>query len=720
MHIVLCVLSIAGLCFWSRSANASQLPPPSEQFTEELLLQPLPDGSILAKFHFEASASSSPFHTAFPPALDNLALATLVRDFHLTLTQGRWYSEKWGRQAVPIPAPGARLRARFDAGMSEEAVAASWSLLSHGLSGLYCGSLNFLDSEEHKLRPVSTFSSSKGNERGNWVHGSLPREAVCTENLTPWLRLLACRDTGGLGAMLHGPKVFASPFSSLGVSLTVEGRGGAERHNSNDTESRSSHCDCTEPDSTGGDNGCICDDSAVRLKFVQTLTLILVPDRPRLSPPLRKPQSWDLASLFGSSPEVACPVAIASRVFVQLPPRPKTGSQHNESAKWALSASDENQPATECLIGAMLSSDDAKQAAADAGMSPAPAAACLHKGSLLLEYHLPRHSRLPPLELSQQLHDSSGEIGSRISAGNQEFDNDLMVLTADMQVAGQGEERGTLVVHANFGSGSKSLQPSTMPQQPLAPGASSAKCASEQGCSEHSNHQKHHQQQRQDLQLCLLLEVPWWAQLWLHTMRISYDNKDVDASEAVVSWHVVPGDVRSAPMLLEPCLTVPAATHDITLSISFRKAFLTVYEHPADASRGMDLPPVIATLKLNNGCRATKARPVIASSPLFSYMALHHVDQVSSNGAVVQLAQPDFSMPYNVCCLTSTVLALYFGALVNVLMKRSLPEQTAEEKNAAKRRRKLRIVLVLIAFTGAAVWIDKGLQTSIKQLFSLE
>lgn len=35
----------------------------------------------------------------------------------------------------------------------------------------------------------------------------MPREAVCTENLTPWLRLLPCRDVAGLGALLHGPKV---------------------------------------------------------------------------------------------------------------------------------------------------------------------------------------------------------------------------------------------------------------------------------------------------------------------------------------------------------------------------------------------------------------------------------------------------------------------------------------------------------------------------------
>jgi hypothetical protein len=36
-----------------------------------------------------------------------------------------------------------------------------------------------------------------------WQHVAwLPKEAVCTENLTPWLRLLPCRGWGGLASLL--------------------------------------------------------------------------------------------------------------------------------------------------------------------------------------------------------------------------------------------------------------------------------------------------------------------------------------------------------------------------------------------------------------------------------------------------------------------------------------------------------------------------------------
>lgn len=37
---------------------------------------------------------------------------------------------------------------------------------------------------------------------------------------------------------------------------------------------------------------------------------------------------------------------------------------------------------------------------------------------------------------------------------------------------------------------------------------------------------------------------------------------------------------------------------------------------------------------------------------------------------LVPLTTPDFSMPYNVITITCTVLALYFGSLLNVLRRR--------------------------------------------------
>lgn len=113
--------------------------------------------------------------------------------------------------------------------------------------------------------------------RSDWTYGALPREAVCTENLTPWLRLLPCRGAAGLAALLHGPVVFSSPYTSLTASLTA----------------------------VTLDRG-----SITQLRLAQTLTVLL---------PARAAGDWSLRSLFGDDARGACPLATRSSVHVQLP-----------------------------------------------------------------------------------------------------------------------------------------------------------------------------------------------------------------------------------------------------------------------------------------------------------------------------------------------------------------------------------------------------------------
>lgn len=43
---------------------------------------------------------------------------------------------------------------------------------------------------------------------------------------------------------------------------------------------------------------------------------------------------------------------------------------------------------------------------------------------------------------------------------------------------------------------------------------------------------------------------------------------------------------------------------------------------------------------------------------------------VYSESLLLPLATPDFSMPYNVITFTCTILALYFGSLLNTLRRR--------------------------------------------------
>ena len=57
-------------------------------------------------------------------------------------------------------------------------------------------------------------------------HSTLPAERVCTENLTPFLKLLPCPARAGIAALLEPHKIFDANWHGLGVH--VRWRAGVE------------------------------------------------------------------------------------------------------------------------------------------------------------------------------------------------------------------------------------------------------------------------------------------------------------------------------------------------------------------------------------------------------------------------------------------------------------------------------------------------------------
>ena len=87
-----------------------------------------------------------------------------------------------------------------------------WLTLTNALSGLFCASLNFIDSTR-TTRPVMSFQPAGDHSNStlsnlHLLHGTLPREVVCTENLTPFLKLLPCKGKAGISSLLDGHKLF--------------------------------------------------------------------------------------------------------------------------------------------------------------------------------------------------------------------------------------------------------------------------------------------------------------------------------------------------------------------------------------------------------------------------------------------------------------------------------------------------------------------------------
>jgi len=75
---------------------------------------------------------------------------------------------------------------------------AVWMDLINVLSGSFCASLNFMDGKttiipKFGFRPRGITTTAYNHQFSTHVrYASLPREIVCTENLTPWKKLLPC------------------------------------------------------------------------------------------------------------------------------------------------------------------------------------------------------------------------------------------------------------------------------------------------------------------------------------------------------------------------------------------------------------------------------------------------------------------------------------------------------------------------------------------------
>jgi phosphatidylinositol glycan class T len=241
----------------------------TETFDEEALVRPLPDGKAVFVAHFRQSAPLASRHfETFPKAMAQIARATRVAEAELSFTQGRWDDSRWGRAPVGTKPIGVELRASFhvsdgdgDAARAkrggergdandgpeetidatnendaprESRARAAWTKLTRHLGGFFCASLGGLD-EKAVVAPRLVFGRWNGGKDAVFssrqtLHGTLPSEAVCVENLTPFLKLLPCRDRSGVGQFLKSrTRLFGAAYVSMVTRLeTARVRGGSE------------------------------------------------------------------------------------------------------------------------------------------------------------------------------------------------------------------------------------------------------------------------------------------------------------------------------------------------------------------------------------------------------------------------------------------------------------------------------------------------------------
>ncbi len=161
-----------------------------------------------------------------------------------------------------------------------------------------------------------------------------------------------------------------------------------------------------------------------------------------------------------------------------------------------------------------------------------------------------------------------------------------------------------------------------------------------------------------------LESLPWFMKPYLHTLkaRINGHQSTPSFTDIIKEIYYRPALDRRRGTQLELRISVPPSS-TVTLTYDFDKAILRYTEYPPDANRGFDVAPAIIRL-------TSSAFPVNDTANPDSLTEETASVYLRTTSLLLPLPTPDFSMPYNVIILTSTVMALAFGNIFNLLVRR--------------------------------------------------
>ncbi|KAF2680906.1 GPI transamidase component GPI16 precursor [Lentithecium fluviatile CBS 122367] len=532
----------------------------SSDYHERLLLRPLPQSTLLASFNFRSNESSTAIEQQnfryFPRSFAQILEHAHTKELHLRFSVGRWDAESWGQRpwyGAREGGTGVELWAWIEAQNEEEAFS-RWLTLVNSLSGLFCASLNFIDATK-TVRPVMSFDPEGDHTNSSnlhLLHGNLPHEVVCTENLTPFLKLLPCKGKAGISSLLDGHKLFDASFQTMAVDV--------------------------RPVCDSNDGGC-------SLQMEQSVDMVLDiarSKRPRDNPipralpigeiecdtskpydaedtcyPLDKKvePAWKLTELFGRPLKGACPL---------------TEEMGDEGESLCINT----PPEREIQVNTTGQYSEARTAL-----------------DTLRCYKLPVGADFDLVLPEQKM--TTGLVRAQPQ------------LFAARSVNGHGQERGS--VQAVIRNPSKDA-----------------------------------------VEFVYLESLPWFMKPYLHTLRAHVDSL---TENPVKETYYRPAVDRQRGTHLELRMIIPAAS-TLILTYDFEKAILRYTEYPPDANRGFDAPPAVIRI-LSPYLSTDKKGIYLRTTPL-----------------LLPLPTPDFSMPYNVIILTSTVMALGFGNIFNLLVRR--------------------------------------------------
>ena len=162
--------------------------------------------------------------------------------------------------------------------------------------------------------------------------------------------------------------------------------------------------------------------------------------------------------------------------------------------------------------------------------------------------------------------------------------------------------------------------------------------------------------------------LPWFMRPYLHTVEttVLFANGTTSPHSIGEIYYQAAIDRRRGTHLELLLIIPPAST--LMLTYSFTKALLRYTEYPPDANRGFDVPSAVIRVLNQEG----------RESPTY----------LRTTNLLLPLPTPDFSMPYNVIILTSTVMALGFGNIFNLLVRRFVSADEVQPLNLSELKTK--------------------------------
>ncbi|KAK0531939.1 Subunit of the glycosylphosphatidylinositol transamidase complex-like protein [Tilletia horrida] len=578
----------------------------------------------------------------------------------------------------------------------------SWRKLTSALAGLFCASLDttlsprvaLQPSDAHLFAPLSrSHNTSQTSPATVLLHAFAPSETICTENLTPFLKLLPCRSaSAGLAQLLNPHALFSSAYHGMSIHVIrhTDGADASERWR-------------------------------VELRVQAVYTAAQARLRGRTSEELA------LRPLFNRNITQACPLAATSNVYVPRPPRP-SDRQHDDDDDDEDAAPDEDI----LLLDADQSDsyqlpswpristlDRVSSATAAAAASPLRAKKLLSRrrtwrasehssafsdvalSGLALAYDLAPElpSEAPSLEVYRTHTSAHPTRGTFVLTLTNRHPSEpvraryydelpwwVKLWVHTLRVV-KVEDLADCEASLCLGSASSSGRRASTARVSAGSSSSPSTAAASD-------------------------DIVRFVEDFLCPPILALHYEPSAGRD--LSSGATPGSGR--PTLLELDLRIPASSR-VKVQMEYDLAFLRYTEHPPGPQKGWGIPPGVlvvlgpqeqgepaaATTTTADGetplssppgagnpellCPVhvprprpgqTQRRPP-SSSPLSMLPPLPRPVPVAGRGirrrvyteaALIELAVPDFSMIYNLILFTSTEVALFFGSMFNLLVRR--------------------------------------------------